>query len=151
MPGAAGDAARALGETLDLLEGELRARRVTLERSGTPEEALPVRLDNESLKQIFLNLILNALEAMVEGGRLTLTTGERRGRAEVSVTDTGPGMPAETLRQLGQPFHTTKAQGSGLGLFLTRRLVQSGGGTLTIESEVGRGTTCTVRLPRRKG
>ena len=64
--------------------------------------------------------------------------------------DSGPGIPADTLRRLGDPFVTTKAQGSGLGLFLTRRLAQSGGGTLAIESEVGRGTTCRVWLPRRR-
>ena len=146
-----GDAARALGETLDLLEGEFRARRATLVRPEPAPAALPVRLDNESLKQVFLNLMLNALEAVGEGGRLTVAVGERHGRIEVSFADDGPGIPGETLRQLGNPFVTTKARGSGLGLFLSRRLVSSAGGSLDIESEAGRGTTCTVRLPRRRG
>ncbi len=110
--------------------------------------ALPVRLDNESLKQVFLNLMLNALEAVGEGGRLDVAVAERRDRIEVSFADDGPGIAAETLRQLGSPFITTKARGSGLGLFLSRRLVRSAGGELDIESAVGRGTTCTVRLPR---
>ncbi len=150
-PSGDGDAARALGETLDLLEGEFRSRRAILVRPEPPPEALPVRLDNESLKQVFLNLMLNALEAIGEGGRLEVTAGERGGRVAVSFVDDGPGIPPETLRQLGNPFMTTKARGSGLGLFLSRRLVQGAGGTLEIESEAGRGTTCTVHLPRTRG
>jgi signal transduction histidine kinase len=144
----AGDAAQALNETMDLLEGEFRARRATLVRPESPPARLPVRLDNESLKQVFLNLMLNALEAISEGGRLTVGVAERRGRVAVSFADNGPGIPADTLRQLGNPFITTKTQGSGLGLFLSRRLVRSAGGDLEIESAVGRGTTCTVVLPR---
>ena len=149
--GGDGDAARALGETLDLLDGEFRSRRATLTRPEPAPNALPVRLDNESLKQVFLNLMLNALEAIGEGGRLAVSVGERQGRVAVSFADDGPGIPPETLRQLGNPFITTKARGSGLGLFLSRRLVQAAGGTLEIESESGRGTTCTVHLPRARG
>jgi signal transduction histidine kinase len=150
-PAGDGDAARALGETLDLLEGEFRSRRATLVRPEPAPAALPVRLDNESLKQVFLNLMLNALEAIGEGGRLAVSVGERQGRIAVSFADDGPGIPAETLRQLGNPFVTTKARGSGLGLFLSHRLVRAAGGTLDIESEAGRGTTCTVLLPRTRG
>jgi len=147
-PGA-GDAIVALGATLDLLEGEMRARRVVLERAGGPPAAAPVRLDNESLKQVYLNLILNALEAMPEGGTLRVTVGEARTEVVVRIADTGAGIDAATLRQLHQPFVTTKAQGSGLGLFLTRRLLESAGGSLSIDSRPGQGTTCSVRLPWR--
>jgi signal transduction histidine kinase len=109
-----------------------------------------VRLDSESLRQVYLNLLLNALEAMPEGGRLEVAVAEARGQVEVTIADSGAGIPAETLRGLGQPFATTKAQGSGLGLFLTRRLLESAGGSLEIESAVGKGTRCTVRLPRSR-
>ena len=145
-----GDAIAALDATLDLLEGELRARRIELERPAEQPARASVSLDNESLKQVYLNLMLNALDAMPQGGRLAVTAEERRGWIEVSVADSGPGIPAETLRQLSQPFVTTKAQGSGLGLFLIRRLVESAGGSFEIQSAVGRGTTCRVRLPRRE-
>ena len=110
-----------------------------------------VALDNESLKQVYLNLILNAVEAMPEGGRLAIETAERPGRIEVRLADSGPGIPPETLRRLGSPFVSTKPKGSGLGLFLTRRLVQTSGGDLRIESEVGRGTSCTLSFPRQRG
>jgi signal transduction histidine kinase len=142
-----GDAAVALEATLDLLEGELRAREVALERAGRLETAL-VALDNESLKQLYLNLILNALEAMPKGGHLVVGLAERAGRIEIGIADDGVGIPAGTLKRLGSPFFTTRATGSGLGLFLSRRLAESAGGELRIQSEVGRGTTCTVRFPR---
>ena len=164
LPEGSGDARSALDATLALLEGECQARRVVVQRTGLepptrgleplapgawPETA-PVRLDPESLKQVFLNLLLNALDAMADGGALTVALAERGGDYEIAITDTGPGIAPDTLRRLGDPFVTTKAQGSGLGLFLTRRLVRSAGGTLDIESVVGRGTTCRVRLPRRR-
>ncbi|HEY2954114.1 MAG TPA: ATP-binding protein [Candidatus Eisenbacteria bacterium] len=145
----AGDAAAALRATLDLLEGECRDRKVTVERRDLDAPA-PVALDPESLKQVYLNLILNALEAMSEGGNLSLARAERGGRFEFTITDDGAGVAPDILKRLGDPFFTTKAKGSGLGLFLTRRLVQSAGGDLEIRPEPGRGTTCVVRLPRRK-
>ncbi|HVP13917.1 MAG TPA: ATP-binding protein [Terriglobales bacterium] len=147
--GAGGDAAAALDATLDLMEGELAVRHVALARAGG-FGAAPVALDNESLKQLYLNLILNALDAMPRGGTLTVSAVERAGRFEIGIADDGQGIPAETLRRLGSPFVTTKATGSGLGLFLARRLAESAGGELKIQSEAGRGTTCLLRLPRRR-
>ncbi|HEY6867164.1 MAG TPA: ATP-binding protein [Candidatus Eisenbacteria bacterium] len=149
--GAGGDAVGALEATLDLLEGELAARAVQLERAGAFPPAAPVALDDESLKQLYLNLMLNAIEAMEQGGRLRVAAAERTGRIEVSLADSGPGIPADVLRRLGSPFYTTKASGSGLGLFLARRLAESAGGDLKVTSVPGQGTTCTVRFPRRKG
>jgi signal transduction histidine kinase len=148
--GEQGDAVVVLEATLALLEGELRARQVTLQRAPTGPGSAVVPLDAESLKQVYLNLLLNALEAMPDGGRLEVAVAESRGRVEVAIADSGAGIPAETLRALGQPFTTTKAQGSGLGLFLTRRLLESAGGSLEIDSAVGRGTRCTIRLPRAR-
>ena len=125
-------------------------RKIAVGRSDLETEA-PVALDPESLKQVFLNLILNALEAMPEGGRLDLSRAERGGRFEFTIRDSGTGVAPEIAGRLGDAFFTTKARGSGLGLFLTRRLVQSAGGDLEIRGEPGRGTTCVVRLPRRRG
>lgn len=144
--GEAGDAIAALDATLALLEGELRARRVTLARERTAGAA-PVRLDNESLKQVYLNLVLNALDAMSDGGKLTVGDSERGGGIEVRIADTGAGIPPDVLKKLGNPFFTTRAQGTGLGLFLAKRLLESAGGSLGIESAPGKGTICTVRLP----
>jgi signal transduction histidine kinase len=155
--GGTGDALATLDQTLNLLEGELSARRVRLERGagavGTAGAAAgaSVGLDNESLKQVYLNLILNALEAMPDGGTLKIGSSERGNAIEISIADSGKGIPDADLARVGDPFFTTKAKGSGLGLFLTRRLVQSAGGQLEIRSEPGSGTTCVIRWPRQKG
>ncbi len=143
-----GDAAAALEATLGLLEGELKARGVTLERGGRLEAA-PVALDNESLKQLYLNLILNALEAMPEGGRLGVGVSGSGRAFLVRIEDNGTGIRPEIVERVGSPFFTTKPGGSGLGLFLARRLVESVGGELGIQSD-GKTTSCTVRLPRRR-
>jgi signal transduction histidine kinase len=149
LPPGEGDARATMEATLALLEGEFRARKVDVAREGAWPEVAPVALDPDSLKQVWLNLLLNALEAMPEGGGVTVSLDERRGAFEITITDTGPGIPPDTLKRLGEPFVTTKAQGSGLGLFLARRLVRSAGGELEIGSAPGRGATCRVRLPRR--
>ena len=79
-----------------------------------------------------------------------MAVSDSRGKVEVTLADSGVGIAPQSMRELGQPFASTKAQGSGLGLFLTRRLLESAGGTLEIESTVGQGTRCTVRLPRTR-
>jgi signal transduction histidine kinase len=147
--GGKGDALAALQATLALLEGEMHSRGVGLQLAAMPAGPARVGLDTESLKQVYLNLILNALDAMPQGGELRVAGAERRGRYEFEIADNGVGMTAETLGKIGSPFFTTKPQGSGLGLVLTRRLLRSAGGDLRLQSAPGRGTTCTVVLPRR--
>ncbi|MFN8589585.1 MAG: ATP-binding protein [Candidatus Eisenbacteria bacterium] len=149
-PSGTGDFAVALAATLDLVQGEFASRRVSLERTHVVEAA-PVALDGESLKQVALNLLLNALEASPEGGvvRASLTCAD--GHARFVVEDDGPGVPAPVLERVGEPFHTTKAQGSGLGLFLTRRLAEGAGGRLRVANRPERGATVTVELPLRRG
>ena len=145
-----GDLAASVAATLEMLEGEFLARTCTLERDGVAGP-LMVRLDGESLKQLALNLLLNALEALPEGGRVRVTL-ERRGAAvELRIHDNGPGFPAEVLARPGEPFVTTKAHGTGLGLFMARRLVEGAGGRLTIESTPGAGATVTLHLPLAEG
>jgi signal transduction histidine kinase len=149
-PGA-GDARAALDATLALLEGEAASRRVTLARDGAWPETAPVTLDPDRLKQVYLNLLLNAFEALSGGGTVTVSIGESRGRFEIQVRDSGPGIAPDTLRRMGEPFVTSKAQGTGLGLFLTRRLVESAGGTLEIGNAAGGGALARVTLPRGRG
>jgi signal transduction histidine kinase len=141
-----GDAGEALVSTLDLLEGEFRERGCVLERDGVPASAI-VRLDPESLKQVCLNLVLNALEASPEGGRVRAGLAVRGTSAEMTFRDQGPGLTPEILRRLGEPFLTTKAHGTGLGLFLTRRLVEGAGGHLRAENVAGGGALVVIRLP----
>jgi len=144
-PGSRGDAAATLAATADLLDAEFRARGCTLERAG--EASAPVALDDASLKQVWLNLLQNALEAIAEGGAVRLECTRQGDRVRVTVADDGPGMPPEVLARLGEPFFTTRAQGTGLGLHLSRQLVQGANGSLAVSSREGRGTTVTVELP----
>jgi signal transduction histidine kinase len=147
-PRDSGDAVAALETTLDLLEGEALARRVEIAREGT-WEATPVPLDNEAMKQIYLNVLLNAMEAMPEGGRISVACRTVGSRVEIEIADRGPGVPEDQMTMLGTPFHTTKSQGSGLGFFLSRRLAQSAGGDLRLSNVPEGGAVCVLTLPRK--
>lgn len=144
--GETGDLTAALGATLDLLEGEFQSRNVELRRELAAGEAVVV-LDEESLKQVFLNLVLNALEASPAGAGVRVVSRRERDRAEVIVEDEGPGVPADVIERLGEPFLTTKAQGTGLGLFLSQRLLQGAGGVLAVRNRPGAGAEIRVSLP----
>jgi signal transduction histidine kinase len=112
---------------------------------------LPVlRLDPNLLHQAFLNILVNARQAMPDGGRLTVRTRLRRNLigsgavVEVAISDTGSGIPQEHLARIFQPFFTTKAQGTGLGLAIATRIVKQHDGQITAESEPGRGATFRI-------
>ena len=111
--------------------------------------------DGKHLEQAFLNLILNAAQAMAQGGDLTLRTALREEQdadgghrlIEATVADTGVGIPPQSREKIFSPFYTTRTQGTGLGLSITRKIIEQGGGTITVASEPGAGTTFTVRIP----
>jgi len=106
-----------------------------------------IQVDPEQVKEALVNLLINAREAMPEGGILTLTT--RTGRdneVDIEVADTGSGIAAEHLSRIFEPFFTTKDYGTGLGLTNVKRLIEDNGGTLIINSNLEKGTTCTLRF-----
>ncbi|MBE2202367.1 MAG: GAF domain-containing protein [Anaerolinea sp.] len=110
--------------------------------------ALPAVWSAENqLKQVFLNLMLNAAEAMPEGGVLTVTACHEGAYLQLDFADTGPGIPPALLAHLFEPFFTTKAAGSGLGLAVSHEIVANHGGSLTVRSTPGQGATFTVALP----
>lgn len=109
---------------------------------------ISVHADREQLRQVWINLAINALEAMGERGTLTVRwRSSSEERVVVEFMDDGPGIPAEDLRRVGEPFFTTKRGGTGLGLAIAQRIVERHGGTLEIESQPGRGTCARVALP----
>jgi len=110
------------------------------------EDPLKAVVNPVLLRRVLVNLILNAVQAMPNGGRLTLAVGKAQNSASISVQDTGTGIPAEDLEKIFNPFFTTKAQGQGLGLAVCERLVEAQGGEITVTSEVGKGSTFTVKL-----
>jgi len=118
-------------------------------------EVPAVAADPDGLLQVFLNLIRNGIEAMAGGGELTVRTRFERvapqcgGRAAAvaEVADRGPGIPPHVQQQLFNPFFTTKAEGTGLGLPISVRIVEEHGGTIEMQSRVGEGSTFRVLLP----
>jgi signal transduction histidine kinase len=107
------------------------------------------------LRQVFMNLLMNAVDAMPGSGSLVLRTGfcESACAVTVSIADSGKGMEAAVLKNIFQPFFTTKAGGTGLGLAISKRLIEEQGGAISIESTAGKGTMFTITLPcnREKG
>ncbi|MGD2201750.1 MAG: PAS domain S-box protein, partial [Candidatus Bathyarchaeota archaeon] len=117
---------------------------ITLELQRTLDD---IPLDPGKIRRVLDNLIQNAVEAMPEGGSLTIEGGLDEGGLTLRVTDTGTGIPEEDIQNLFTPFHTTKPKGMGLGLAYCRRAVEAHGGTITAQSQEGAGTTFTIRLP----
>ncbi len=128
--------------------GEELSRAKIEVRREAPTEKLSALADEGQLRQVVLNLIRNAREAMRGGGTLTLGTRVVNGSVEISVGDTGPGIDRETRSKVFDPFFSTKQGGTGLGLSLSKQIVQAHHGSLEVDSEPGRGATFVIRLPR---
>lgn len=107
-----------------------------------------IRIDPDQVRGAFLNIVINAIQAMPNGGELSVSTQRRNGTLELSVSDTGLGIPEEIRGKIFNPFFTTrKMLGTGLGLSIVYKAIQAHGGTIKCDSEVGRGTTFTIGLP----
>ena len=142
-----GSAADPLKDCLSAMRGQLEERsiRVTLDIPA----ALPtVALDKDQLEQVYFNLIKNSLEAMSDGKELCIRLESDDRDVIIRFSDCGSGMTNEQLAHLFEPYRTNKANGTGLGLMITRRIVESHGGTISAESTLGEGSTFTIRLPR---
>jgi signal transduction histidine kinase len=111
------------------------------------QEAMPLRVDPELLHRALSNLVLNAMDAMPEGGTLTLAARPRAGGVELRVSDTGQGMTPEECARLFTPYYTTKHHGTGLGLAIVQSVVSDHGGTISVESRAGGGATFVIVLP----
>ena len=143
----AGSVAEPLTSCLASLKNQFEDRAISV--TVDIQTALPqIALDRDQLEQVFFNLIKNALEAVKDGGKIALEIGADDNDVVTTITDSGAGIPAEQLVHLFEPYRTTKEHGTGLGLMISQRIVRDHCGTISVESEPGRGTTFTVRLPR---
>ena len=133
-------------DTLTLLGPEIENREVTLSQHFA-EELPNAPLDEVQVKQALVNLIKNAIQAMTQGGALTLTTIAETDGVWVYVADTGGGIPQEKINRIFQPYFTTKKEGSGLGLMIVQRIVREHGGRIELESNTGQGTTFRLWFP----
>ncbi len=136
-----------LDETLEFLRHEIADRDVIVEVDEIGE--IPNALvDRGQIKQVFFNIIRNAIQAMQHGGVLRITLSSDDRFVAVAFKDTGPGIPADELGAIFEPYFTTKNEGTGLGLMIVQRIVRDHGGEIEVHSEPNAGTTFTVFLPR---
>ncbi|HVR85130.1 MAG TPA: ATP-binding protein [Planctomycetota bacterium] len=140
------DLERILEAVLALVEPECRKQKVTILREGFSESPSRYLLDEGQIQQALLNIIINAIQAMPSGGSLKCRLGRSGAFATIAVEDTGPGIPPEVRSRIFDPFYTTRQGGTGLGLYLTQRIVSEHKGYINVEGR-GAGTTFTIGLP----
>lgn len=136
-----------IDDTIEFLKHEVKDRDVLVEVEA-PDDLPPGYVDKNQIRQAFFNIIRNAIQAMANGGLLKITLGSNDRFVIVSFKDTGPGIPADDLSSIFEPYYTTKTEGSGLGLMIVQRIVRDHGGELEVHSEPKSGTTFTLFLPR---
>ena len=135
-----------LHELTTLVAGDANSSSVEIELKVS-SRLPPLQADRNYLKQLLLNLILNGVQAMPQGGKLTLAAQAQGHQLVLTVQDEGTGIEPETLKKIFEPYFTTKSNGSGLGLSIARRIAEEHGGSLTVESQLGRGSRFQVLLP----
>ncbi|WP_163102674.1 ATP-binding protein [Peribacillus alkalitolerans] len=132
--------------TLDLLEIEASKKNVQFELK-TVDEPLWIKCEEDRIKQVFLNIMKNGIEAMPNGGDLSIRISKIEDHVQLSFTDTGKGIPQDQLLKIGEPFFTTKKMGNGLGMMVSFKIVEGHGGQIRIQSEVGKGSTFILTFP----
>jgi signal transduction histidine kinase len=146
-----GDARQAIRQTVALIEARVNRQGVEL-GCDLPEQPLVVEADHEQLRQVLLNLLLNALDCLPNGGRIRIAAGPAEGPAGagivITVADSGPGIPDQLAERIFDPYVSTKDSGLGLGLAICRRIVQTHGGDVVAGNAPEGGAVFTVRLPR---
>ncbi|MBM4300908.1 MAG: PAS domain S-box protein [Deltaproteobacteria bacterium] len=141
-----GQIGAALTAALELFQDTLADHRVTVRRvEETPLP--PVTFDPKQVHQVLINLFKNALEAMPQGGEITVTSRVKGANAEISIADTGAGIAPEVAGKIFQPYFTTKEKGTGLGLAICQGIISEHGGVILVDSTPGQGTTFTIQLP----
>ena len=138
---------RLIKETLEVMKYEISDRRMLVETDFS-EDIPSVAADETQVKQVFFNVVKNALQAMADGGILRINTVQSDRFVSVVVEDNGPGIDPEKLGAIYEPFQTTKPDGSGLGMMIVQRIMRDHGGEIEINSEPRRGTRLTLRFPR---
>jgi two-component system, sporulation sensor kinase A len=134
-----------LNHVVTLFEGQANLYNVQINKEF--DTYVPLIRSQSSLKQVFLNILKNAIESMPNGGEVLIQTKRMDDKVCVRIIDKGCGIPQDKLSKIGKPFFTTKDNGTGLGLMVSQRIIQNHKGTMRIESEVGRGTTVEILLP----
>jgi signal transduction histidine kinase len=147
------DLAQIIENVIWRCQAQIKESQVTVSTEYT-ENLPPLQVDRQRLEQVFTNLVINATQAMANGGQLLLQTsvaqaqqGGRTSEVVITIADTGPGIPVGVQSRIFEPFFTTKVRGTGLGLTVAHRIIEEHGGSISVESEVAKGTRFIIRLP----
>ncbi len=135
-----------LSDMVDFYSPQAYSRSITI-RQGLSSEPLVCKVDASMLKQVVLNLFINAQQAMNSGGELMIRTSRQEGSAVIQISDTGRGIATDKLSDLFKPYCSFRPSGTGLGLATAKRIIEAHNGTIAVDSEPGKGTLFTIKLP----
>ncbi len=135
-----------VGEVVDFYFPQARSHSITL-RQSLNESPLICKVDSAVMKQVLLNLFINAQQAIDRDGEVIIRTGKSGTDVRITVSDTGPGISPDKLPRLFQPFFSSRPDGTGLGLATAKRIIEAHGGKISVASEPGKGTAFTIELP----
>ncbi len=135
-----------MSDMIDFYSPQAYSHSITI-RQGLCSEPLVCRIDADTLKQVVLNLFINAQQAMKDGGELIIRTARQSAQAVIQISDTGSGIAADKLAHIFDAYYSSRPQGSGLGLPTAKRIVEAHNGSLNVNSELGKGTSFTIKLP----
>lgn len=135
-----------VSDMVDFYSPQARSHSITI-RQGLCDEPLVCRVDANMLKQVILNLFINAQQAMSDGGELMIRTARQKEGAQIQISDTGSGIAPDELPNIFDAYYSSRPHGSGLGLPTAKKIVEAHNGTLSVNSEQGKGTLFTITLP----
>jgi len=135
-----------VSDMIDFYSPQAHSRALTV-RQSLSAEPLTCRVDPGALKQVLLNLFINAQQAMDGGGELMIRAGRRADRAVIQINDTGKGIPPEKVPVIFRPYSSSRSGGTGLGLATAKKIIEAHHGTIAVHSELGKGTSFTIELP----
>ena len=133
-------------DVIQLLSTEISAHSIET-KLELDNSSVAGMLDEPSIRATTLNLVLNAVQAMPAGGHLTISTSRNGDKLLMAIRDTGPGMTPDQIKQIFEPFNTTKSRGLGLGMPYAQKVIQQHGGQIVVESQPGKGTEVKIELP----
>jgi len=135
-----------IGDMVDFYSPQAYSHSITI-RQGLYNKPLICKVDTDMLKQVILNLFINAQQAMSEGGELMIRTAKQKEDAVITISDTGSGITPDKLPRIFDAYFSTRPQGTGLGLATAKKIVEAHNGTISVHSELGKGTSFTIKLP----
>lgn len=135
-----------IGDMVDFYSPQAHSHSITI-RQGLHKKPLVCKVDTDMLKQVVLNLFINAQQAMSEGGELMIRTDRQQKDAVIQISDTGSGIAPDKLPRIFDVYYSSRPRGSGLGLATAKKIIEAHSGTIKVDSEPGKGTSFTIRLP----